>query len=213
MDVLKLIGAVDRGVKSVVRDGKPARMLVASRVYETDIQDAWDALTNPKRIERWFMPISGELRVEGRYQLQGNASGTITNCEPPKRFVATWEFGGGVTWIEVRLTSEAEERTRLVLEHTAILDGSIADEHWDKYGPGAVGIGWELGLLGLQMHFESKGESITKEGEAWAMSDEGKRFQKLSSDAWGEASILFGTDATLARAAADRTTAFYTGGE
>jgi uncharacterized protein YndB with AHSA1/START domain len=210
MDVLKLIGAVDRGVQSVVRDGKPARMVVASRIFETDIQDAWDAVTNPKRIARWFAPISGELRLEGRYQVEGNASGTITTCEPPKRFLATWEFGGGVSWIEVRLTSEGEERTRLVLEHTAIIDDY---GHWEKYGPGAAGVGWELGLLGLQMHIESKGESITKEGEAWAMSDEGRRFQKLSSEAWGEASILFGTDATLARAAADRTTAFYTGGE
>jgi uncharacterized protein YndB with AHSA1/START domain len=210
MDVLKLIGAVDRGLKSVVRDGQPARMIVASRVFETDIKDAWDAVTNPKRIARWFSPISGELRLEGRYQIEGNASGMITACEPPKRFVATWEFGGGISWIEVRLSSESESRTRLVLEHIALIDDY---GHWEKYGPGAGGVGWELGLLGLHLHVESKGASVTKEGEAWAMSDEGKRFQKLSSDAWGEISILFGTDAALARAAADRTTAFYTGGE
>ena len=39
------------------------------------------------------------------------------------------------------------------------------------------------------------------------------RFITLSSARWGEASIAGGTDAAAARAAAQRTTAFYTGGE
>jgi hypothetical protein len=43
-------------------------------------------------------------------------------------------------------------------------------------------------------------------------SDEGKRFYQLSSDAWREAAIAWGTDPEQARAAAERTTAFYTGG-
>ena len=35
----------------------------------------------------------------------------------------------------------------------------------------------------------------------------------LSSQQWGDASVAAGTDATEAHAAADRTTAFYTGDE
>jgi hypothetical protein len=45
----------------------------------------------------------------------------------------------------------------------------------------------------------------------WSASDEGRRFLTSSSDAWCEASVAAGADRTEARAAADRTTAFYTG--
>ena len=46
--------------------------------------------------------------------------------------------------------------------------------------------------------------------EAWQASDEGREFTRLSSDGWAEASIAAGTDADEARAAAARTTDFYT---
>jgi hypothetical protein len=36
------------------------------------------------------MPISGDLRVGGRYRLEGNASGTIERWDPPRSFAATW---------------------------------------------------------------------------------------------------------------------------
>src|SRR5882724_8555264 len=29
----------------------------------------WDAMTNAERIPRWFLPISADLRLSGRYQL------------------------------------------------------------------------------------------------------------------------------------------------
>jgi hypothetical protein len=45
----------------------------------------------------------------------------------------------------------------------------------------------------------------------WSASPEGHRFLTASSDAWYAASVAFGTDPAEARAAADRTTAFYTG--
>jgi hypothetical protein len=45
----------------------------------------------------------------------------------------------------------------------------------------------------------------------WSASQEGRRFLTASSDASYEASVVFGTDPAEARAAADRTAAFYTG--
>jgi hypothetical protein len=45
----------------------------------------------------------------------------------------------------------------------------------------------------------------------WSASPEGRRFLTASSDAWYAASVASGTDPAAARAAADRTTAFYTG--
>ena len=94
------------------------------------------------------LPVSGDLRLGGRYQLQGNAGGEITRCEPPRLLGVTWEFGGERSWVEVRLTAEGAERTRLDLEHEA----HVPPEFWDQYGPGAVGVGWDGALLGLGHH-------------------------------------------------------------
>src|SRR3954463_9365053 len=96
-----------------------ARVSTISQVYDTDLDDLWDAVTSADRIPRWFLPISGDLVEGGRYQFEGNAGGTITECDKPNGFAATWEYGGQTSWIEVRLTSDGEHRTRFELEHVA----------------------------------------------------------------------------------------------
>jgi uncharacterized protein YndB with AHSA1/START domain len=209
IDVAAVIGAVKRELKSTVRDGKPAVTLTATRIYDTGIDDAWDALTNKERIPRWFLPIEGELKLGGRYQLVGNAGGTITACEPPRHVALTWGMKPEEpSWVDIRLEPVGKDRTKLTLEHTAHVDEKL----WDQWGPGGVGIGWDLGLLGLYMHFANGGTGVTKEGQEWAASDEGKRFQNEVSDDWARASIEMGTDETKAREAAARVYAAYTGG-
>src|SRR3569833_196152 len=106
IDVARTVGAVVREVRDVVHDGKPAKMVVATRTYDTDMDDLWDALTNGERIPRWFLPISGELKLGGRYQFKGNAGGEITRCEPPRLLSVTWEYGAEVSWLNVTLTAE-----------------------------------------------------------------------------------------------------------
>jgi len=207
IDVVHQINSVHRRVGTRMLDAGAASTVVVSRTYDAPIEDLWDACTNPERIPRWFLPISGELRVGGRYQLEGNAGGTIERCDPPRSFAATWEFGGEVTWIELRLWPEAERRTRFELEHIAHVD----DERWAQFGPGAVGVGWELALSGLAMHLASGASVDPAEAAAWSASEEGRRFVTLSSQAWCEADIAAGTDVVAARAAAGRTTAAYTG--
>ena len=207
IDVDHQINAVTRQVGARVLEAGEARVSTISQVYDTGIDDLWDACTNPERIPRWFLPVSGDLRLGGRYQLDGNAGGTIERCDPPRGFTATWEYGGDVSWIEVRLVPEEDGRTRLVLEHLAHVD----DERWAEYGPGATGVGWDLALVGLGLHLASGAPVDRSEGEAWSASEEGKRFMALSSQRWCEASILAGTDEAAAREAAARTTAFYTG--
>jgi uncharacterized protein YndB with AHSA1/START domain len=103
IDVASQIGAVTREVSSRQHNGRPARVVVASRTYNTKMEDVWDAITNAERIPRWFLPVSGELRVGGRYQLEGNAGGEITRCEPPRHLALTWEYGGDVSWVNVQL--------------------------------------------------------------------------------------------------------------
>src|ERR671910_3623732 len=107
-DVIDKIGAVRREVRTCERDGAPARAVVAERTYDTTVDDLWDAITNPERIPRWFLPVSGELKLGGRYQLEGNAGGEVTTCEPPTHLAVTWEFGEAVTWLDVRLSETPE---------------------------------------------------------------------------------------------------------
>jgi uncharacterized protein YndB with AHSA1/START domain len=209
IDVPSFIGAVTREVVGRDHEGKPARAVVASRSYDTTPDDLWDALTSAERIPRWFLPISGELKLGGHYQLEGNAGGTITACEPPQRLSVTWEYGGGITWVNVSLAAEGAG-TRLELEHIALI--TDPDPFWDQFGPGAVGVGWDLTLMGLARHLASGAALDKAEVAAWSASDEGKAFAAQSSDDWCRASISYGTDDAAAKAAAAQTTKFYQGG-
>ena len=92
-DVEGNLGAAERSVWSMERDGRPARAVTLSRSYATSVEDVWDAVTNGERIPRWFLTVSGELELGGRYQLEGNAGGLVTACEPLSHFAVTWEFG------------------------------------------------------------------------------------------------------------------------
>jgi uncharacterized protein YndB with AHSA1/START domain len=209
IDVTHQINEVRREVGSRVLEAGEARVITVSQTYEGSLEDVWDACTNPERIARWFLPISGELRAGGQYQLEGNASGTILRCNPPNSFGATWEYGGDTSWIEVRLSEEPDGLIRFELEHVAHVD----DQRWAQFGPGAVGIGWDLALVGLALHLASA-ESIDPErGAAWAESDEGHQFMALSNDLWCKASVAAGTPASEAQAAAERTISFYTGSD
>jgi uncharacterized protein YndB with AHSA1/START domain len=208
IDVAHQISAVQRRVGSRVLEAGDARTVTVSQVYDADLEDLWDACTNPERIPRWFLPVTGDLRVGGRYQLEGNASGEILRCDPPQGFDATWEYGDEVSWIELRLTPEPGGRTRFTLEHIAHVD----DERWAEFGPGAVGVGWDLAVIGLVLHLAGGCAPVDPaEVAAWSASDEGRRFMALASDEWREASVAAGTKPDAAREAADRTTAFYTG--
>ena len=199
------LAAVERSVSSVERDGRPARAVTLARTYATTVEDLWDAVTSPDRIARWFLPVSGNLERGGRYQLEGNAGGTITHCERPSFLGLTWEFGGDVSWVEARLAEDGAGRARLSLTHTALLS-----DHWAEFGPGAVGVGWEMGLLGMELHLTRPNEPKIDE-QTFHLTPEGKALHTGSSEAWGEAAIAAGTDPEAARAAARRTTAFYTG--
>jgi uncharacterized protein YndB with AHSA1/START domain len=122
IDVTQQINSVGRTVGARVLEVGQARTVTIGRTYGAAIEEVWDACTNAERIPRWFLPVSGDLRLGGHYQLQGNAGGTIERCDPPKSFFATWEFAGQVSWIEVRLTAEAAGETRWCEAHIATGD-------------------------------------------------------------------------------------------
>jgi uncharacterized protein YndB with AHSA1/START domain len=210
VDVEHHINATRRTVGTRTLEAGEARVVTVSRTYDEPIDDVWDALTNIERIPRWFLPITGDLRVGGHYQLEGNAGGVIERCDPPRSFDATWEFGGGISWIEVRLAEDGDG-TRFTLTHIAQVD----DETWDQFGPGAVGIGWDGAVLGLSLHLVTGAANDREEAMAWSMSEQGIDFNRQSGERWHDADVAAGSDPQRARERADRTITAYTdfGGE
>ena len=169
--------------------------------------DVWNACTDPDRISRWFLPVTGDLRLGGHYQLQGNAGGEILRCEAPRQLKVTWVFGddpteADVTEVELRLTPGADGETLLELEHAAVVD----PERWAEYGPGAVGVGWDLTLLGLSLPL--RGGSI-EDPAAWLESPEAKTFIAQSSQAWRAAHEAAGATSAEAEMAGKNTATFY----
>jgi uncharacterized protein YndB with AHSA1/START domain len=142
IDIVREIEAVKRGIgrgRIAAGEGRSIRL---RRTYDAPIADVWDALTNPERISRWFLPISGDYRLGGRYQFEGNAGGEILACERPHRLRVTCVYGevtdpADVSEVEGQLTAAGDEATVLELEHTAI----VPDDRWDEYGAGRGGGG------------------------------------------------------------------------
>lgn len=214
VDVLSQLGAVARELRTDEVDGEPSHVQTLEQTYPSPIDDVWDAVTSVERIQRWFLPLSGDLEVGGRFQFEGQAGGEILECEPPSaggaRYRVTWEYGGGVTWLTVRLASEGDG-TRLVLEHVA-RQSDVPAEMWEAFGPGATGVGWDGGLLGLALHLGAvEGSLSPAEAEAWAATDEGRQFYRGAADAWGAAHAAAGADPEAAARGADATYGFYTG--
>ena len=214
VDVNAQIAAVDRAVRTDAFDGTETRVQTLAQTYPSPLDDVWDAVTSADRIARWFLPVSGELTLGGRYQLEGNAGGEVLACTPPADgsagYRATWEYGGGVSWIEIALRSEGSDATRLELIHTA-RTADLPPGFWELYGPGATGVGWDGGLLGLALHLAGSGDVTPETAEAWAFTDEGRSFYRAAADGWARAQVADGGDAVAAQASADATYGFYTG--
>ncbi|MFI5714481.1 SRPBCC family protein [Nocardia sp. NPDC051750] len=204
-DPIAVAGLVSREIRTGERQGMPTKIAVARRSYATDPDDLWNALTDAGRIPRWFLPVTGELSVGGRYQLEGNAGGVVEECEPPKRFAVTWEMGPMISWLEIRL-DPAAEGTTLELMHEAPVDPDM----WKQFGPGAVGVGWDLGLMGLGLHLDTGAGVDQAAALEFPTTPDGLAFVRAAAAGWAEAAIADGDDPALARPAAETTVAFYT---
>lgn len=207
-DLIAELQAASRGVATGTLPAGAAKTVTIDREYPAEIDDVWDALTNPERIPRWFLPISGDLRLGGTYQLEGNAGGEIRACEPPTRLQITWIFGEAPgpedsSIVEVTL-GPTGGGTLLHLEHTAV----VPPEMWDQFGPGAVGVGWDLALLGLTAHLAGVEMGPPEELERDPALREA---MTVSSEAWGSALAAsdLGLDTATVARLVEATTAFY----
>ncbi|MFB4278261.1 MULTISPECIES: SRPBCC family protein [unclassified Nonomuraea] len=183
-------------------DGK-RKSVVLRRHYDAEVEDVWQACTDAERLGRWFAPVSGDFRLGGTYQIEGNARGEIVRCEPPSVLKITWLYGEdpGFSEVEVQLAAK-DGGTAFELRHTA----EVPAEFWGQFGPGATGVGWDLALLGLALHLTG-GEKVDE--ETFHQTEDGRGFITGSCRAWGEAHQAAGGDPDEVAAAVAACTAFY----
>ena len=172
-DVLEELAATAR---EVARNGVGDDELIAvslRREYPAEVEEVWEAVTDPERLARWFAPVGGDLREGGTFSVEGNAEGEIRECVRPSALTVTW--GGPVSVVRVRLSASGAS-TVLELEHTvpAAFAGS---------GAGAlyVGPGWDVALLGLTLWL--RGE-LVEDPAAWEASPEVWEVNAGSIEAW-----------------------------
>jgi hypothetical protein len=94
----------------------------------------------------------------------------------------------------------------MTLEHTAIIE-----DHWNQFGPSAVGIGWDLAVMGLARHLATGASADHATAEAWMGSPNGKEFMSQSGEFWRAAHVASGDDPASAKERSARTIAFYRG--
>jgi uncharacterized protein YndB with AHSA1/START domain len=176
IDIVRQLAAIHRAVGKQPADNGDDVTVLLRRDYTAEIEDVWDAVTDPERVRRWFVPLTGDLRPGGKFQLEGNAGGEILTCEPPRLLKVT--FGGPDSLVELRLAA-AGDTTTLELKHTVPL--SMAGS-----GAGAlfVGPGWDGALLSIDLFV--RGE-ISPDPIAAAKSLEVQEFSRQSAHAWAAA--------------------------
>ncbi len=174
IDIARHLSAVHREV-AANPESETVRVLLR-RSYDAEMDDVWSAVTDPERVRRWFLPLTGDLRVGGSFNLEGNAGGDILDCQPPRLLRVT--FGGPTSIVELRLTSDVERdgATVLELDHSVPLAmaGSAA-------GALYVGPGWDGAVMGLGLFLA--GEEID-DPVAMANSLEVQEFSLQSLRLW-----------------------------
>lgn len=123
-------------------------------VYDTGIDDLWDACTTPERLARWIADVSGDLRVGGTIHASFTSSWTgpvrIEECDRPHHLLLTMEPGTDDEGeLEAWLTEEGD-KSRLVVEERGL---PLDKLHF-------YGAGW-------QAHLEDLGRSLAQEPSVW----------------------------------------------
>jgi uncharacterized protein YndB with AHSA1/START domain len=127
-----------------------ARVAVFTRSYETTVEDLWDACTNPERLRRWYVPVTGDLRVGGSFEQLNMGTGTIVACDAPHFLKLS--LGGGTDEMELRLSPGPENGiTTLELQHATTRDShDIGGQVFDAIF--CMGGGYYPRLLALDLH-------------------------------------------------------------
>lgn len=121
-------------------------------VFDTDIDDLWEACTKPERLARWIAEVSGDLRVGGEFQARFTSAwegtGRVEACEPPRRLlVVTRQTGESDEQVIEATLSSAGDKTILVVEERGIPTEYLAD----------YGAGWQVQVEDLAAFLAGRG--------------------------------------------------------
>lgn len=205
-DVAGWIAGTERDIRRRQFGGAEHHAVVLRRIYDAPVEKVWDALTDPAQLQKWFLPISGDLREGGNYQFEGNAGGRILECERPRRVRLEWVFGDMPPSEVTATLSESDGGTTVDLEHVGSAEEPSAAVEFAL----GVGPGWDPALVALGQHLAGQ----APDASWWMESPEAQDFTKRSVREW--ASTLKGAeivDAGEVDKVADATLAFYTGSE
>lgn len=133
--------------------GRDTGVVRVEDVYDTDIDDLWDACTTPERLARWIAEVSGEpglgKTVTATFTSTWSGELRVEECEEPHHLRLASSSEDGTTEIEAWLTAEGD-RTRLVVEERGL---PLKGLHF-------YGAGW-------QAHLEDLGRSLAGEESSW----------------------------------------------
>ena len=162
-----------------------ARTVLIRRDYDATIDDVWDACTDPDRLNRWFLDVTGDLRLGGTYQLEGNAHGEILRCEPPRLLAVSWIYGDRpVDEVELRLSPAGDGRTVLELEHATVL-GRVEWEGRSVEVITGLGPGWEPALFALDKYLRGElPDTVAAEWQSASPPAELTEFIDRTSQIW-----------------------------
>jgi len=176
IDTANQIDTIQREVGTHTTESGEVVSVLLRREYAAAVSDVWDALTDPERVKRWFMPVSGDLREGGDFQLEGNAGGRILRCDPPRLLRTT--FGDESSIVELRLAPGADDATVLELEHTVpmAMAGSSA-------GALFVGPGWDGAVMGLGLYLtgEFTGDPVEAANSPEVIAFNGQSIEKWTA--------------------------------
>jgi uncharacterized protein YndB with AHSA1/START domain len=161
--------------------------VVLRRSYHTTAEDLWGAVTEPERLRRWFLPVSGDLREGGSYQIEGNAGGRILDCAPPRLLRVSWVYADMASQLEVRISADGDQAV-LELEHGGIPDGFFE----------GIGTGWDPALWTLDLHL--RGELADDLGDRLAAGDippDVQEFFARSAQEWHAIAVAAGKTGLL----------------
>ncbi|REJ05006.1 hypothetical protein DY023_12225 [Microbacterium bovistercoris] len=120
-------------------------------LYDTDVDDLWDACTAPDRLARWIAQVSGDPQpgatVQATFTSTWAGALRIDACEKPHHLLLTAQPGTDEEGqIEVWLTAEGA-RTRLIVEERGLPIGELPFH----------GGGWQAHLEDLKRSLELDG--------------------------------------------------------
>jgi uncharacterized protein YndB with AHSA1/START domain len=154
-------------ILGTLRSAEAAGVVRIEDRYDTTIDDLWEALTDPRRLARWYGQVDGNMRPGGEFRTYIEAAdiestGRVEVCEPPRRLRLT-----------TRETEDSYQRGQGVPPHDAVIEATLTQD-----GEGTIlvieiagmpldmiafyGVGWQLHAERLEAYLAGRAFADTE---------------------------------------------------